>query len=153
MDVEYISPFISSVSDMFSSMLFTSAHNGDMVYETNGFITDALNASVELTGSISGIVGMTLPAKTGIQLINTLLAMELTEVDEMVLDGISEMLNIVAGGAKANLPTSQEQPIRLGIPISFQNDSGAVPTVKEWTRIPFNGEWGSFNLWISFEIA
>jgi len=131
MDVEYINPFIYSVSDMFSSMLFSSVHKRDMVNETNGLITEALNASVELIGSVSGIVVLTLPAKTAIQLVNTLLAMDLTEVDETVLDGISEMVNIVAGSAKADLPGSQEQPIRLGIPTSFQNDSRAVSPLKE----------------------
>ena len=152
MDVVYIDPFISSVSNMFSSMLFSATHSGDIVNETNGLNIGDINACVELSGSLSGTVVLTFPSKTAVQLVNSLLAMELTDVDETVIDGISEMANIVAGAAKAQLPVAGGEPIKLGIPISFQNDSGKIPTKEEWTRISFDGELGSFNLWISLEI-
>ena len=132
-------------------MMSSSVSTKDIIYEINGLNLDSVNAVIELSGSVSGTIILTLSDETAVKLVTRLLGIEVSELDQDVFDGISEMLNIIAGGAKANLPGSQESPIHLGIPRIFQDINGYSTNIKEWARIPFDSEWGSLELWVALE--
>ena len=75
-------------------------------------------------------------------------------LDEGVLDAVGEMVNIVAGGAKAKLPHLEDRaPIDLGLPTVVRGHSYMVayPSNSVWLDVPFSSELGSFNLRVNFE--
>ena len=151
MDHEYISPFIASVADTFTTMLAATVKSKEAVRETNGITLADVNAAIDLTGSVSGTIVVTLSDETAVKLVSRMLYMELSEVDNDVIDGVSELLNMMAGGAKANLPGGQENPIHLGIPHVFQDQTEFSSSIKEWMRVPFSSELGHLDLWVALK--
>lgn len=151
MNSDCIGAFSTSVSVTFSTMLSSSVRRIGVRHETGRLIPDSVNAAIELSGSVSGTVVLSLSDTTAIEIVNALLCLELSEINEDVLDGISEILNIIVGGAKASLPGASETPIHLGIPRIFPNDNSSTPSAKEWIRLAFNSQWGFLDLWMALE--
>lgn len=154
MKVEYINPFIESVYDLFSTMLNAKAVRGD-VGVARGEMTNPrdIMALIGLSGPVRGMVALAFPLSTAIEMVNRLLGTELRVVDDTVSDAIAEMVNIVAGGAKAKLSGAQSTPIDLSLPTVVRGNSFNVdyPSGSVWLEVPFNSDLGEFNLRVTFE--
>ncbi|MCH9007415.1 chemotaxis protein CheX [candidate division KSB1 bacterium] len=55
------------------------------------------------SGGRKGALLMTMPEEIALKAVGGMLGMELTEVDEDVCDGVGELINVIAGGAKTKL--------------------------------------------------
>ncbi len=87
------------------------------------------------------------------KLVSALLDQELHVMDETVVDGVAELVNIVAGGAKAKFATANGQPIELGLPTVVRGSDYTVEygTKVVWLEVPFTSELGAFTLRVTFE--
>ncbi len=155
MKVEYINPFIESTYDLFATMLSSKAVRGDV-----GLVKDAENprdimALIGLSGMARGMVALAFPVATALNMVNRLLGTEIRTVDDTVSDAIAEMVNIVAGGAKAKLNTGNEKPIDLSLPTVVRGKHFNVdyPTGSMWLEVPFESDLGSFTLRVTFEMG
>ena len=68
-------------------------------------ITDCkdITGLLGFSGGRKGAILMTMPEQVAMKAVGGMLGMEFKEVDEDVRDGISELINIIAGGAKTKL--------------------------------------------------
>jgi len=154
MKVEYINPFVESVYDLFTTMLGCEAKRGDIsMTRKNDPPSQSVVAIIGLSGSVCGCVTMVFPARTAIHVAHRLLGCQIDELNQDVMDAVSEMINIVAGGAKAKLNGDQDKPANLSLPTVIQGADYKIqhPSWSVWLDIPFESQLGPFNLCVSIE--
>lgn len=154
MQVEYINPFIESVYELFSTMLGCEAkRRGDIgLARTQGNARD-ISALIGLSGPARGIVSLSFPATTALSMVSRLIGSDTRVIDDTVIDAVAELVNIVAGGAKAKL-TGGGTPIDLSLPTVVRGSNYSVdyPSKAMWLDIPFTSELGNFSLRVTLEI-
>jgi chemotaxis protein CheX len=65
---------------------------------------ETLTAMIGLAGAVSGTCAVLVNSATAIHMATCMAGMELTTVDETVLDGLGEISNMLAGAWKAKIP-------------------------------------------------
>ena len=153
MKIEYINPFIEAVYDLFNTMLSAKAKRGEIgVGKPEGNPRD-LMALIGLSGPARGMVALSFPVDTALTMVNRLLGTETRVVDDSVSDAMAELVNIVAGGAKAKFPIDGP-PIDLSLPTVVRGNSYNVdyPSGSVWLEVPFESDLGSFTLRVTFEL-
>jgi len=151
--VEYINPFIESVHQLFTTMLGCSATRGNLNLSEGGGKPREITALIGLSGMARGTVALSFPVETALKIVTKLVGTETTIVDETVSDGVAELVNMVAGDAKARFPRFQENPIDLSLPTVVRGNSYSVkhPSRAKWLEVPFTSDLGSFSLRVIFE--
>lgn len=154
MRAELINPFVESVHNLFTMMLGCEAQRGDVSLTRKELpVGQEIVCIIGLSGSARGTVAISLPVATALKMTTRMMGMEVSAVDETVLDAVSEMVNIVAGGAKAKLKGETGAPLNLSLPtvIRGSNYQVAHPSWAVWLDIPFESELGPFVLCVTFE--
>lgn len=153
MKAEYINPFIDSVYQLFDTMLGCEVRRGQLAVADKVNPTN-ITAIIGLTGSAQGAVALTFPVKTALSMVQKLLGMDIKVVDETVIDGMAEMVNIVAGGAKSRFSEMAGEPIDLSLPTVIRGDGFKVehPSGVRWIEVPFDSDLGPFNMRVTFAV-
>jgi CheY-specific phosphatase CheX len=76
------------------------------------------------------------------------------ELDEDTLvDGAAELVNIVAGSAKAKFCKDGGAPLDLSLPTVIRGEGFQIdyPSKTVWIEVPFSSELGSFKVRVTFE--
>lgn len=152
MEVQYINPFIESVSDLFKTMIGCEA-TLDNVKKTEPTVRNSeLVSMICLSGVVHGTVALIFPVPTALALVSRFVGMEAKEADEMVTDAVAELVNIVAGGAKARM-NNNSGVITLSIPNIIKTRGGTMlsPSWTTWIEVSFSSDLGPFNLRVTFE--
>jgi len=153
MKVEYVNPFIESVYELFTTMLSAKATRRKAALSEGAGGGSEVTALIGWSGPARGTIALALPEETALSLAARLLSTEMKEVDETVMDAVSELVNIIAGGAKAKFSQSQGiGTIDLSLPtvIAGQYDV-EYPSQTTWIEVPFDSDLGSFSLRVAFE--
>jgi len=153
MKVEYINPFIESVYELFTTMLNSTAERGDVGVYWEPPNTSDIVAMIGLSGSARGTVAISFPVSTALAIVGRMLSTDVRIVDDTVRDGVAELVNIVAGNAKGKLQDGEGLPIDLSLPTVVRGTDYQVdyPTRTAWLEVPFNSEFGTFSLRVTFE--
>lgn len=154
MKVEHINPFIESVYELFSTMLSAKASRGDVgLVRDKGTNPRHIMALIGLSGQARGMVALSFPVNTALAMVNRLLNTDIRVLDDTVSDAIAEMVNIVAGGAKAKLTSGDGPPIDLSLPTVVRGNSYDVdyPSGSVWLEVPFASDLGPFSLRVTFQ--
>lgn len=153
MRAEFINPFIESVYDLFKTMLGCEARRGEISLARSVSSGHEVIALIGLSGIVRGTVALAFPARTALHMVNRLLGVETIGVNDEVLDAVAELVNIVAGGAKAKLNGETGTPISLSLPTVVQGKDYTVeyPSYAKWLDVPFTSELGPFTLRVIFE--
>jgi chemotaxis protein CheX len=111
-------------------------------------------ALIGLSGPARGTVTLAFPIKTALSIVNRLLGTESRIIDDTVSDAIAEVVNIVAGGAKARFKIENGPPIDLSLPSVIRGNSFCVdyPSKTTWLEVPFDSELGPFTMRVTFKI-
>jgi len=100
MDVKYINPFMSSIRNVFSTMLrldvaFSKPHvkkSEEAEHDVSGIIG--------LSGDVDGVVIVSFPKLAAVRIASTFAGTDLSEADEDFADAIGELANMISGNAK-----------------------------------------------------
>lgn len=155
MKVEYINPFIESVFELFSTMLGAEARRGEVNVSRGAGNPREITGLIGLSGHARGTVALSFPSATALAMCGRLLGMETQVVDETVSDAVAELVNIVAGAAKAKLNVANGgAPIDLSLPTVVRGSSYSVdyPSKAVWLEVPFTSDLGPFSLRVTFEM-
>ena len=154
MNVEYINPFIASVHDLFTTMLSAKASRGNVAIARGDGASHDIVALIGLSGPARGMVTLAFPVKTALNIANRLLSSELRIMDDTVSDAIAEVVNIVAGGAKARFKIENSPPIDLSLPTVVRGNSFCMdyPTKTTWLEVPFETDLGPFVMRVTFKM-
>ncbi len=153
MQAELINPFIESVQEIFSTMLTSNAKRGKISVSRDNKGPGELLAIIGIVGESKGTVAVSFPTDTALRVVGRIAGMEFDSVDETVVDGVAEIVNMIAGGAKAKLTTNGKRPMDLGLPSvvtgkDFQVD---YPKRSIWLEVPFESDLGPFLMRVTFE--
>jgi chemotaxis protein CheX len=153
MDVKYIKPFIESVYNLFKTMLHCEPQKVDVKKAEPKIEGSNIVGLIGLSGQVRGTVALIFPKDTAVAITGRFVGMEVTAEDETTTDAVSELVNIVAGAAKAKL-SGDGNPISLSLPSVIAGDNSSVlsPSWSTWIDISFNCELGPFNLRLSMEL-
>lgn len=154
MNAQYINPFLDSVHDLFATMLNCEAKRGDLALANSFTKGSEVVALIGMSGIVRGTVALAFPVRTATNMAGRLLGMEIIGVNGDVLDAVGELVNIVAGGAKAKLHAGMGAPVSLSLPTVIQGRAYSVmsPSSAKWIDIPYESELGPFTLRVIFEL-
>jgi CheY-specific phosphatase CheX len=154
MNVESINPFIESVGELCKTMLETPVERGKIGVSAGPSMPRELTALIGMTGFFKGTVALAFPTNTAVSLVNKLLGEENKVVNDTVVDGVAEFVNIVGGSAKAKFPIpAGERPVVLTLPIVVRGSDYKVHTARKtaWLEVPFTSALGNFTLRVTLE--
>jgi chemotaxis protein CheX len=151
MQDEHRNLIVASVTEFFETMLAIEAqHEEGVALEGNQSFQD-ITALIEMSGPVRGAVALSFPAATAISVVNRLLSIESTGLDDMVVDGIAEVVNIIAGSAKPRLAPADGPPVVLGLPAVVQGEDCTRSSESPWNEVRFTSELGPLLLRFVFE--
>lgn len=153
MKAELVNPFIESIFEVFGTMLGAEATRGEVSLEREPTNPNELMAMIGISGDTKGTVGMSLPRETALKMVGQIAGMEFDNVDETVLDGVAEIVNMVGGGAKAKISESTGKIMDLGLPavIRGRNVKISHPSAAVWLLVNFETDIGPFILRLTFD--
>jgi len=153
MDVRYINPFVEGVGSVFHTMLGLEPKRCKIELGTGPGNGEALVTSlIGISGQhVQGVVVLRFPPATALELAGRMLGTKLAELNEEVVDAISEIVNMVAGSAKAKLQS--DPPLELGLPTVVQGRDYRVryPSKSVWIEVPFESQAGNFSMELTLE--
>lgn len=155
MKVEYINPFIESVQNVFSTMLGTEARRGVVTATRGDSNPGEMTVLIGMSGVAQGTVALVLSNKTALAMVNHMLGTNSRVMDEIVSDGVAEIVNMVAGRAKSKLIDDGGMPINLSLPSVVRGNNYQIdyPSDAVWLEVPFESDLGDFALRVTFRMA
>lgn len=154
MKVEYVNPFIESVYELFGTMLGAKATRGAVGVSKAAPRPRDIMALIGFSGPARGMVALSFPSSTALNVVNRLLSTDTKVIDDTISDGVAELVNMIAGSAKARFPVEDGVPIDLSLPTVVRGQSYDVdyPSGSVWLEVPFESELGEFSLRVTFEL-
>jgi len=149
-DVSYINPFIEAVDSVFTTMLDVKPRRNGLGVSDGRAKGEVITSLVGISGQISGVVALRFPPQTALVLAGRMLGNEVSEVNDEVTDAISEMVNMVAGSAKAKF--NHDPPLELGLPTVVEGSGYRLryPTKSVWLAVPFSSDAGDFTMEVTY---
>ena len=152
MKSEHINPCIEACVDTYKTMLgVTPVRAGKLEVKTGVFPISDVMGVIGLTGKVRGAMLTGMKEEMACGTVGMFLDKEIPEVDADVLDGIGEILNIIAGAAAAKLADFK---IGLGLPtvLAGKDHKMFADLNAPWIVIPMKIDGaGNFELAITME--
>lgn len=104
MDVQYINPFIDAVMNCMETMVGITPDRKPPYVKTDKANQGDISGIIGFAAvNVSGSIALSFPKESALKIHNTLMGENVFEITTEVRDGIGELTNIVAGGAKSKL--------------------------------------------------
>lgn len=150
MKAKYVNPFLHASVNLFREFLGLRVSPGDpyVMGEKDGL--KDVSALIGLAGETSGAVVLSFEEGTALKVVSRLEGRNRQFLDAQVLDGVGELVNIIAGNAKKDL---EEFRIQISLPgvITGSNHRIKWPSGVPVICIPFESELGSFTVNVSLQ--
>ena len=145
MTSDYLKPFVDGTVALMSTMLDLSCTNSELIVDTKDVY---ISGAIRMSGHAQGQVALSFPKDVAKRLVARLLKMDERGInDEVLQDGVGELVNIVAGNAKAALSETKYQfNISLPTIVVGQHHHIALFRGLQKDICGLNTEMGSFNL-------
>ena len=153
MKIENINPFVEGVYELFETMLNSELTRKGVAVSREPSKFREVTALIGMSGPVRGTVALAFPVDTAIALVNRLLDTDIKVMDDSIADGIAELVNMVAGSAKAKFPIPDGvDPVNLTLPTVVRGLHYEVnyPAGSIWLEVPFDSDLGEFNLRVTF---
>lgn len=149
-DVRYINPFVDAVNSVFTTMLSLQPARKSLKVSPDESDEPQITSIIGISGQVHGVVALRFPPDTARQLASRLLGSDLTENSDEVTDAVAEMVNMVAGNAKARF--DHDPPLELGLPTVVEGRGYRLkyPSGSFWLEVPFETEAGAFSMEVSY---
>ena len=150
MDVSYINPFIEAVDTVFNTMLSVKPRRNGVKVSDGQARGELITSLVGISGQVSGVVALRFPPPTALKLAGKLLGSEADTISDEVTDAIAELVNMVAGSAKAKFQF--DPPLELGLPTVVHGTGYRLkyPTRSVWLEVPFSSDAGEFSMEVTY---
>ena len=147
MKAEQINPFIASTINVFKMMAGTDVRRDDLQVKDGGDVTHDVTAVISMQGVLIGAVSLSFPEETALKIAGKFAMTEFTEMNDEVADAVAELVNMIAGGAKADLAKAGV-PAQLAIPqvIVGKDHQIHYPPDIPIVEVLFGSDCGEFTL-------
>jgi len=151
MNVAYINPFLTATTNVFKTMVKTPIRPGkpclcDGSKRLNRLCP--LSAVIAMSGAANGVVVMCLTPRVALTMASALAGKPFEKVDEEVRDALGEIVNMIAGSAKKDLPGGL---VTISTPRVVDTEQVAFPEGRPAISIPFDTGVGRFIVEVSLK--
>ncbi|MFQ5731530.1 MAG: chemotaxis protein CheX [Planctomycetaceae bacterium] len=145
MDLHEIDPFVRSTANVFRTMLECEIECVRVCRKGNDTRQFDITGAIGLSGTRSGSVVLSLSSEAAYKVTEYFLMEVVTAMNDDVIDVVGELVNMAAGGAKAELA---EDNLCLGLPTVIVGDrhSIALPKIIEPVCAELGTPWGPAEL-------
>jgi chemotaxis protein CheX len=152
MQAEHINPFFRAVVNAFSTMLSCEVHRGELKLSESRKQRFPISGVIGLSGNAAGTVVVNMSEEVAIRAASTMLMMEITELNDDVIDAVGELTNMIAGQAKAEL---EQYDLSVSLPnvITGEGHEILFPSDTKPISVPFESDFGPLNLEVGFETS
>lgn len=150
MDANYINPFIEAVDSVFATMLHVSPKREAVRVSASASTEPTVTSLIGISGQVSGVVALRFPPATALRFAGRMLGAPYDQVNDEVVDAISEIVNMVAGSAKARLVA--DPPLELGLPTVVDGVGYKLkyPSKSVWLEVAFTSDDGPFSMEVTY---
>jgi chemotaxis protein CheX len=150
MRAQYINPFLKASMNLFKEYLGLHVTSGKPHLLDDPQNLEEVSGIIGLAGETRGAVVLSFSRETAIRMVSKLEGKEYTALGNEVLDGVGELINIIAGNAKQDL---LEFRIEISLPGVITGSSYKIrwPDGIPVVRIPFTTELGKFSVNVSLQ--
>ncbi len=144
MDVAYINPFLRATRSVFDVMLHVPVRlSRPALRDPRDEASRAfrISAVIGLNGPVIGQVVLSLPRRVALAMASALAGTPITHFDADCHDALAEIVNMIAGGAKKDLPGGQ---VSLTIPTLIPTTEVVYPASLPILVLPFDSVLGRF---------
>ena len=145
MKVEYINPFLASTISVFDTMLNCKLERGAPYLKNGTQPQHEVSGVIGLSGKAQGTVVLGLSREAALSAAEVMLQERPPQINGDVTDAVGELVNIIAGSAKAKLE-HLELSVSLPTVITGKNHCVEFPTNVTPICIPFTSPWGDISV-------
>ncbi|MCA9304593.1 MAG: chemotaxis protein CheX [Phycisphaerales bacterium] len=113
MDPTYISAFVTSIQNVFSTMFQLPVEIGEPRIKTDRAATHDVSGIIGVSGSMVGTIVLSMPTETATTVISLFTGMQIETDSPDFADAVGEIVNMISGGAKA---TFQRKDVGISCP-------------------------------------
>jgi len=153
MKADIINPFLSSVSNVLSTMAMLQVTPGKPSIKNSNVSQGDVSGIIGMTTeTINGSMAITFPANVVFEIVNRMLGETVTEVNDTVTDLVGELTNMIVGGAKAQLEEAGYD-IGMATPVVVTGKDHEIVHKADGQNIlmPFNSDSGEFYVEVCFD--
>ncbi len=144
MDAGYITPFVKSIQNVFSTMLQLPVTVNDPAIKTGNSPSHDVSGIIGMSGDVTGSVVLSFKMDTA-QAVVTLFCGERLESESAdFADAIGELVNMVCGGAKAMFNDKKKVSISCPSVIVGSDHGVSLPSDIPCVLIPCTTDCGEF---------
>lgn len=150
MRVEYINPFLSATINLFRDYMGINLEHDKPAIMEDPHDLNEVSAIIGLAGDVAGAVVLSLSRQTAINIVSKFAGHTYQALSSDVIDGIGELVNIIAGNSKKDL---KDHKIVISLPGVITGNSykmnwpKGVPVIE----IPFTSDVGEFSVNVSMK--
>ncbi len=150
MKAEYINPFLKASMNLFKDYLGLQAVGGKPYLRPDPQDLDEVSGIIGLAGDTKGAVVLSFSRDTAIKVISKMEGKPYHVLGNDVLDGVGELVNIIAGNAKQDLLQFR---IEISLPGVITGKAYKIrwPEGIPVVAIPFTTELGPFSVNVSLK--
>lgn len=149
--VNFSQDFIDTTREVFSTMAAMEIESKGVIEIDGSTDCKDITTCMDITGILGfsggrkGCILVSLPESCALGAVGGMLGIEFDEIDSDVRDGVSELVNMIAGGAKTKLQ-SKGISFELSIPNTVVGQSHQItaPASTKRTRLEFGSPAGDF---------
>jgi len=101
MDASYITPFMTSIQNVFSTMFQLPVEIGEPRIKTEAKTTHDVSGIIGVSGEMVGTIVLSMPQDTAESIVALFTGMEIKADSDDFADAIGELVNMISGNAKA----------------------------------------------------
>jgi chemotaxis protein CheX len=142
-DVQLLNPFIKATLDCLTQMAGMTPERKRVFIKTDPMMHGSITGIIGMSNGITGSCSVSFPHALAKHIVAKFMGEnEDNLTDEMVSDGIGEVANMVAGGAKREFATSEYRfdistpTVIMGAPTALYNPADTVSIACEFTASP-----------------
>ncbi|MFO0945824.1 MAG: chemotaxis protein CheX [Planctomycetota bacterium] len=149
MKVELINPFVSATVHVFKTMFSTELKRGQVYLRKPDQSHGGVSGVIGLSGQALGTAAIIVSDSTAIKITERFLGMDIADVNEDVVDCIGEVINMVAGNAKAQM---EQYHLSISLPSIVRGKDHLIEFPSNVTPIciPFTSDIGDLMVQIGF---
>ncbi len=146
---QFINPVILATRTVFETMLGCTPRRTGLSLKERMVPHYELSAVIGISGRAAGIIVVSLPEATAVQVLHRLVGIEADGITTEVCDAVGELTNMVAGASKSQLA---ELELSISIPTVISGDDHQVhyPSDVIPLCIVFESEIGPFAIEVGF---
>ena len=148
MQVKYINPFLKASTKLFQEYLGLQLKSGKPFVRSDPQGLEEVSGIIGLAGETVGAVVLSFSRETAIKIVSTFEGRTYTALGSEVIDGVGELINIIAGNAKEGLGDFR---IEISLPGVITGKTYEIhwPEGIPVVTIPFDSDVGAFTVNVS----